>query len=156
MDINIYIFIIEMEINMFDDNIEERYSLAIERISEINKDDELSDYGAGSYADYFKNVSAFILLMDKLKNDIAGKAFDNASLEELGEYNRALYKDVTGEAYNTSYANPRVSVRCFGEQCGRLFSMVYMEIRGLIVYMYERRLADATALIELFIELYCS
>lgn len=39
---------------MFDDNIEERYSLAIERISEINKDDELSDYGAGSYADYFK------------------------------------------------------------------------------------------------------
>ena len=48
--------------------------------------------------------------MDKLKNDIAGKAFDNASLEELGEYNRALYKDVTGEAYNTSYANPRVSV----------------------------------------------
>ena len=83
---------------MFDDNIEERYSLAIERISEINKDDELSDYGAGSYADYFKNVSAFILLMDKLKNDIAGKAFDNASLEELGEYNRALYKDVTGEA----------------------------------------------------------
>lgn len=140
---------------MFDDNIEERYSLAIERISEINKDDELSDYGAGSYADYFKNVSAFILLMDKLKNDIAGKAFDNASLEELGEYNRALYKDVTGEAYNTSYANPRVSVRCFGEQCGRLFSMVYMEIRGLIVYMYERRLADATALIELFIELYC-
>ena len=30
-----------------------------------------------------------------------------------------------------------------------------MEIRGLIVYMYERRLADATALIELFIELYC-
>ena len=25
---------------MFDDNIEERYSLAIERISEINKDDE--------------------------------------------------------------------------------------------------------------------
>lgn len=43
-----------MEINMFDDNIEERYSLAIERISEINKDDELSDYGAGSYADYFK------------------------------------------------------------------------------------------------------
>ena len=123
---------------MFDDNIEERYSLAIERISEINKDDELSDYGAGSYADYFKNVSAFILLMDKLKNDIAGKAFDNASLEELGEYNRALYKDVTGEAYNTSYANPRVSVRCFGEQCGRLFSMVYMEIRGLIVYMYEQ------------------
>ena len=49
MDINIYIFIIEMEINMFDDNIEERYSLAIERISEINKDDELSDYGAGMY-----------------------------------------------------------------------------------------------------------
>ena len=53
MDINIYIFIIEMEINMFDDNIEERYSLAIERISEINKDDELSDYGAGSYGDFF-------------------------------------------------------------------------------------------------------
>ena len=37
---------------MFDDNIEERYSLAIERISEINKDDELSDYGAGRFSGY--------------------------------------------------------------------------------------------------------
>ena len=37
MDINIYIFIIEMEINMFDDNIEERYSLAIERIQRLIK-----------------------------------------------------------------------------------------------------------------------
>ena len=33
--------------------------------------------------------------------------------------------------------------------------MVYMELRGLIVYMYEKRLADAVAVMELFIEIYC-
>ena len=30
-----------------------------------------------------------------------------------------------------------------------------MELRGLIVYMYEKRLADAVAVMELFIEIYC-
>ena len=137
---------------MFDDNVAERYALAIERITQINNDCEIKNK---SQADYFSKVSAFIMLMDRLKTDVENKAFDDMSLEELDEYNNSLYADVAGEAYDKSYANPRVCAKAFGEETGKLMAMVYMELRGLIVYMYEKRLADAVAVMELFIEIYC-
>ena len=137
---------------MFDDNVLERYSLAIERIAEINSECEIKN---NKHKDYFNKVSAFILLMDKLKKDVADDAFNSMSLEELGEYNHRLYEDVADSAYDTSYANPRVCAKAFGEDAGKLMAMVYMELRALIVYMYEKRLSDATSVIELFIELYC-
>lgn len=137
---------------MFDDNVAERYALAIERISQINNDCEIKNK---SHADYFSKVSAFIMLMDRLKTDVENKAFDDMSLEELDEYNNILYVDVAGEAYDKSYANPRVCAKAFGEDTGKLMAMVYMELRGLIVYMYEKRFADAVAVMELFIEIYC-
>lgn len=137
---------------MFDDNVLERYSLAIERIAEINSECEIKN---NKHKNYFNKVSAFILLMDKLKNDVADDAFNSMSLEELSEYNHRLYEDVADSAYDTSYANPRVCAKAFGEDAGKLMAMVYMELRALIVYMYEKRLSDATSVIELFIELYC-
>lgn len=137
---------------MFDDNVLERYSLAIERIAEINSECEIKN---NKHKDYFNKVSAFILLMDKLKSDVADDAFNSMSLEELSEYNHRLYEDVADSAYDTSYANPRVCAKAFGEDAGKLMAMVYMELRALIVYMYEKRLSDATSVIELFIELYC-
>lgn len=137
---------------MFDDNVLERYSLAIERIAEINSECEIKN---NKHKDYFNKVSAFILLMDKLKKDVADDAFNSMSLEELSEYNHRLYEDVADSAYDTSYANPRVCAKAFGEDAGKLMAMVYMELRALIVYMYEKRLSDATSVIELFIELYC-
>ena len=137
---------------MFDDNVLERYSLAIERIAEINSECEIKN---NKHKDYFNKVSAFILLMDKLKNDVADDVFNSMSLEELSEYNHRLYEDVADSAYDTSYANPRVCAKAFGEDAGKLMAMVYMELRALIVYMYEKRLSDATSVIELFIELYC-
>ena len=137
---------------MFDDNVAERYALAIERISQNNNDSEIKNK---SHADYFSKVSAFIMLMDRLKTDVENKSFDDMSLEELDEYNNSLYADVAGEAYDKSYANPRVCAKAFGEDTGKLMAMVYMELRGLIVYMYEKRLADAVAVMELFIEIYC-
>jgi aminopeptidase len=137
---------------VFDDNVLERYSLAIERIAEINSECEIKN---NKHKDYFNKVSAFILLMDKLKNDVADDAFNSMSLEELSEYNHRLYEDVADSAYDTSYANPRVCTKAFGEDAGKLMAMVYMELRALIVYMYEKRLSDATSVIELFIELYC-
>ena len=53
---------------VFDDNVLERYSLAIERIAEINSECEIKN---NKHKDYFNKVSAFILLMDKLKNDVS-------------------------------------------------------------------------------------
>ena len=45
---------------MFNDNVEERYALAIERIKEIAEEPGLKTDG---FADYFKCIATFILKM---------------------------------------------------------------------------------------------
>ena len=137
---------------LFNDNVEERYGLAIERIKEIAEAPELKTDG---YADYFKCIAAFILKMDKLAADLKADAYKDYSLEDYKELNRGLYEDVIGEAYETSYANPAYAASKLGLSEGRLLSFLYVEIRGMIVYAYEGRLAEMTALMELFVEVYC-
>lgn len=137
---------------MFNDNVDERYELGIERIKEIAEAPEMKSEG---YVSYFKCVAAFILKMDKLVMDLKAGVFENYSLEELSEHNRSLYEDVIGDAYEESFANPAYAAGKLGLSEGRLLSFLYVEIRGMIVYAYENRIAEMTALMELFIEVYC-
>ena len=150
---------------MFNDNIEERYALALDRIREINssgldnynKDIKESDKMElmGNFDEYFIKVSDFILMINQLVEDVKEDKFNNMTLEELGLYNKRLYEDITGDAYESSYANPSYAVSKLGDNYGQLHSFLYTEIRGMIVYGYENRLADIVALMELFIEVYC-
>lgn len=137
---------------MFNDNVEERYALAIERIKEIAEEPGLKTDG---FADYFKCIAAFILKMDKLAADLKADVFRDYSLEEYKNLNTGLYEDVIGKAYETSYANPAYAASKLGLSEGRLLSFLYVEIRGMIVYAYEGRMAEMTALMELFVEVYC-
>ena len=137
---------------LFNDNVEERYALAIERIKEIAEEPGLKTEG---FADYFKCIAAFILKMDKLAIDLKADAYKDYSLEKCIELNTGLYEDVIGKAYETSYANPAYAASKLGLSEGRLLSFLYVEIRGMIVYAYEGRMAEMTALMELFVEVYC-
>ena len=137
---------------MFNDNVEERYGLAIERIKEIAEEPGLKTDG---FADYFKCIATFILKMDKLAADLKADVFRDYSLEEYKNLNTGLYEDVIGKAYETSYANPAYAASKLGLSEGRLLSFLYVEIRGMIVYAYEGRMAEMTALMELFVEVYC-
>lgn len=137
---------------MFNDNVEERYGLAIERIKEIAAEPGLKTDG---FADYFKCIATFILKMDKLAADLKADVFRDYSLEEYKNLNTGLYEDVIGKAYETSYANPSYAASKLGLSEGRLLSFLYVEIRGMIVYAYEGRMAEMTALMELFVEVYC-
>ena len=137
---------------LFNDNVEERYALAIERIKEIAEEPGLKTEG---FADYFKCIAAFILKMDKLAIDLKADAYKDYSLEKCIELNTGLYEDVIGKAYETSYANPAYAASKLGLSEGRLLSFLYVEIRGMIVYAYEGRMAEMTALMELFFEVYC-
>ena len=137
---------------MFNDNVEERYGLAIERIKEIAAEPGLKTDG---FADYFKCIATFILKMDKLAADLKADVFRDYSLEEYKNLNTGLYEDVIGKAYETSYANPAYAASKLGLSEGRLLSFLYVEIRGMIVYAYEGRMAETTALMELFVEVYC-
>lgn len=139
---------------MFEDNLDERYELAFERIKQINSECNILQDG---FCEYFKRVSGFIIEMDKLKHNIDTKCYENAALEELQRVNTDLYKDVldSTDAYDKSFANPSYACERLGLDYGRLLSFLYIEIRGMIVYAYEKRIAQMTAVAELFVEIYC-
>ena len=139
---------------MFEDNLDERYGLAFERIKQINSECDILQDG---FCEYFKRVSGFIIEMDKLKHNIDTKCYENAALEELQRVNTDLYKDVldSTDAYDKSFANPSYACERLGLDYGRLLSFLYIEIRGMIVYAYEKRIAQMTAVAELFVEIYC-
>ena len=139
---------------MFEDNLDERYGLAFERIKQINRECDILQDG---FCEYFKRVSGFIIEMDKLKHNIDTKYYENAALEELQRVNTDLYKDVldSTDAYDKSFANPSYACERLGLDYGRLLSFLYIEIRGMIVYAYEKRTAQMTAVAELFVEIYC-
>lgn len=128
----------------------ERYELAIERIRSIVHEDTV----APVYRDYFQKVAGFILEIDAIKNRLEKKPNAECTLEELRSENESIYRDVTGEMYEESFANPAYAVRLFGKDLGQLLSFLYTEIRGEIPYVYEKRTEYLAICNELFIEIY--
>ena len=128
----------------------ERYELAIERIRSIVEEETISEV----YRGYFQSVAKFILEIHEIKERLATKPNEACTLEELQRENHSIYRDVTGDAYETSYANPTYAVAELGEDLGGILSFLYTEIRGGIAYVYEKRLEYLTILGELFIEIY--
>ena len=60
---------------------------------------------------------------------------------------------VLPENYRNSYGNPVYACEKLGEY-GKDFSFLYAELRGIVVYAFEKRLWDITVLLELFLEVY--
>lgn len=142
-----------MEEIMYSDNLEERYNLAMERVQEIAEscDKEIS----GEFVSYFRYVAKFIIKMDNLKSIVDRGDQQKMSLEEVQLLNRSLYSDIAEDNYETSFANPSYAVSVMGELYGKILSFLYVEIRAMIVYAYEKRLDDLVAAAELFLEIYC-
>lgn len=130
--------------------VEERYEISMERIREI------MDQGTSSekFSDYFQKTAAFILQMKEVYEKIENGWLESAPEEELKQLNQEMYQDILGDHYETSYGNPAYAVKMLGSDYGQLFSFVYTEIRGMIVYAFESRKQDITILNELFLQLY--
>lgn len=128
----------------------ERYDLTIERIQGIATEET----AAPVYRTYFQTVSEFILEIDAVLKRVLTKPVEECTLEELQKENESIYRDVLGQHYENSYANPAYAVAELGEEIGRLLSLLYTEIRGEIAYAYEKKLSYLTICNELFIEIY--
>ena len=128
----------------------ERFELAMLRCTQIQKEDK----GLMEYQPFFCRVAEFICMCTQrfLWLEEGGEA--SATIEELQEMNEALYRDILKENYNESYANPAYAVSVFGEEMGRLCSVLYTEMRSLIPFVYERNLTEMTIRMELFLEVY--
>ncbi len=130
--------------------IRERYDLTIERMYSIVSETTVDE----RYQEYFQKVARFILDIHQIERRLECKPDSLCTLEELQSENEYIYKDVIGDNYETSYANPAYAVEKIGEELGQLLCFLYTEIRGEIPYVYERRLEYLTICNELFIEIY--
>ncbi|MCR1842872.1 aminopeptidase [Murimonas intestini] len=133
-----------------DDVLLERYSLVVERISQIPAETTVQE----PLRDYFVKMAEFIMQMDELKRKLESGETEGYTLEQWQEQNAALYADILPENYETSYANPAWAVKTLGDVYGRILSFLYAELRGMIVYAFEGRLTEMTILNELFVEIY--
>lgn len=130
-----------------DELLLERFTLAKERVHEILTEHTVRQ----PFEDYFHKTAAF--LTDAVT--VMEQEVRERTLEELQEQNRKLYQDIRPENYDTCYGNPDYAGKTLGEY-GPAFSFLYAELRGAIVFAYEKRLWDMTVLLELFLEVYAS
>ncbi len=130
--------------------IEERYELVTERIKEIEKEQGISEEFRG----YFQRMSEFVSMIDELNTCIADGEYQKLPLSELEAWNRRLYEDILPENYEESYANPAYAVKKLGNKYGQLLSFLYTELRGAIVYTFEKKTEYLDILFELLVQIY--
>lgn len=130
--------------------VEERFSLVRERITEIEKKPETAEV----YQDYFQKTAAFLLKLAKVTMDAELTEFESRSIEECEQLNRELYEDIMPQAYEKSYANPNVAVAKFGKEAGQILSVLQAHIRSKIEEAFQGKSAKLTLAMELFVEIY--
>lgn len=130
--------------------IMERYNLAVDRIKEIPNDKNTAE----KYRPYFEKTAKFVIMIDELRQQIESGDYAKLPLEEKQAWNKRLYEDILPEQYDTSYGNPKFAVDHMGKDNGQILSFLYTELRGAIVYTFEKKVEYLTILFELFIEIY--
>lgn len=133
--------------------IEERYTLARDRIREISMEEPAF---LRQYADYFVSVASFLNMLCRHFEFIRSGEHKRSTLEELKAHNKELYADIMPEVYAVSFGNPEYCNKVFGEKYGACMCFLYAELRSLIPSAYEQREEHLTAGLELFLEIYGS
>lgn len=101
----------------------------------LNKELGIDD----SVSSYMVVVAQFVKDMFKLEKDLNDEYFSSHSFEELLDLNHSYYKDIAGDAYIESFANPDKAVKVFGKNLGQLLSGVYATSRECVGYAFEHR-----------------
>ena len=136
--------------NQNDTYLQERYSLAMERIEGILEEKTVS----APFCIYFQAVAKFLLETKALREKLAPEKAEAYTLEEWQQINHEMYADILPEHYAQSFGNPEYAVETLGEVFGKLLSFLYTELRALQIYVYEERLEETVICLELFIEVY--
>lgn len=143
----------------------ERYILAKEKLSEILSSESLfSDVcNQKDYEDYqrfFKTQASFLLKACEIYDYVSSfdKPFSGLkvlSADKAKQYVADLYNDITADNYEKSFCNPTLTVSLFGEEVGRIFSLVAYEMRATIPFAYEGKGLYLLIRLELLIEIFC-
>lgn len=130
----------------------ERFLLAKERIQEIKDENILQP----EFDRYFKKMAEFAGMICDTWTFVSEGGLFQSTMEELKERNYRLYEDILPGNYRNSYGNPAYSAGKLGEGYGQLLSFLYTELRGMIPFVYEKRLEEVVIRMELFLEIYGS
>ena len=120
------------------------------RISEINTDNSLPE----PYGTYFRRTASFLEIIFAQYDFVLSGEIRRAEIAELARRNHALFADILPENYVNSYADPVFSVKMLGGDFGKIFSLLYTELRSLIIYAHETRIDLMRIRLALFIKVY--
>ncbi len=129
--------------------VEERFTLAKERVEQI-----ASEQGQSSYDAYFQATAVYLLGLCELWDVCKPDSLRELPLERLREINASLYCDLLPENYGVCYGNPEYAVTCFGQDMGRLLSFLYAEIHSQVEALFEQDKEELVLRMELFLEIY--
>jgi aminopeptidase len=104
------------------------------------------------FSEFFEKEAEFLTYILQLYKKLNEEDKNSISIEELQERNKKLYEELFAENYNKCFGDPDYACARLGKEYGPVFSAIYAELRGVIVYIYEDRLWDLVVCIELFLE----
>lgn len=123
------------------DILQERWELAMQRIKEISPET------MGIYADYIK-------VCQTLFNGVEQVINEPHTPQNLRKWNELFYRDIKGEQYTSSMADPAYMNQVFGPKIGPYLCLYYVNFRNAVTAAYEGKLQPIIWQAELFLQLY--
>lgn len=117
----------------------ERYELAKNRIMELETEID------GAFGDYIKEAAHLFVTIFHVMDG-------TEDAKQRKEWIGNLYKEIAGDNYETSYANPAYCVKKFGEKTGQYLCWFYARFRDSIVAAFEEDEEEVTRCMELFLQ----
>lgn len=103
---------------------------------------------------FLREIALSISELCDLEEKLNDEYFKSKSFEELLEENHKLYDPIRGENYKTNYCNPSYAVEVFGDDLGKIVSMLANRYKEYIKYAFSHKKAKINAYNKLFLDLY--
>ncbi len=136
--------------------IRKRYLQGLRTIRKILKETKHKKGATdrNEYNRFFNRIAAFILKMDSYERALNLYYIRKKSFAALKRENRALYQELLGNNYKTSYANPAYCVSLFGNEAGPVLSYFYGYFRRYITYAHKHLVYKMEKYNRVFIKVY--
>ncbi len=123
--------------------LSERHELNKIALLELKKDVEETR----EFSSYFSKMADLLLYVNEIYDT------KERTLEQLKQWNRIWYEEISQEQYAHSFGNPEFCTEKFGKEYGQIFAFLYAEMRSGFIYTIEGRLFDLVINNELFLEI---
>ena len=133
--------------------LNERFELAMIRICEIENEQSSVADADFPWEDYFVQMADWMTMVHGFIRNKEEGELEEWTFDQWNEFYGRVYAPIR-EGYEKSYANPDVAGKAFGEDYGRILSVLASEIyRSFSWYMMGNNEA-VVSLWEVFVEIY--